>query len=43
MSVVNSATSCDQRLGQDLATKDALALLVWLDATKEIDLNGFEI
>jgi len=43
VSVVNRSARCNESLGQDLATKDPLALFVWLNATEDIDLNGLEI
>jgi len=43
VSVVNRSARCNESLGQDLATKDPLALFFWLNATEDIDLNGLEI
>jgi hypothetical protein len=43
VSVVNGAASSNEGLGQDLSTKDPLTLFLWLNATEDVDLNGFEI
>ena len=41
--VVDRAAGRDERLARDLATEDALTILVGADATKQIHLELFEL
>jgi hypothetical protein len=43
VSVVNSAASSNEGLGQNLSTKHPLTLFLWLNATEDVHLNGLEI
>jgi len=43
LAVFNGPPRCHQRLAGHLTAKDPLSFLIGLDATKDVDLDWFEI